>query len=62
MQYKKPVDPANEELRQIKAQQKARRQSPPKNPSLSDIYSMLSDVLENQARNENMLRELLARK
>lgn len=58
-----PVNPANEELRQIKARQKARQKiGKPQKVSLDDVYQMLSDVLENQARQENMLRELIARK
>ncbi|MCL6479557.1 MAG: hypothetical protein K6T65_14320 [Peptococcaceae bacterium] len=60
-EYRIPIDPASEELRQIKARQKERKVNPAKNPGLQEIYEMLSDVLENQARHENMLRELRAK-
>jgi len=56
------TDSAAEELRQIKFRQKARMEAGiPKNIDIKDIYQMNLDILENQARIENMLRELLAR-
>lgn len=47
------------ELEQIKQRQKERKQKGlPKNVTLEYVAQMLSDVLENQARTENILREL----
>lgn len=54
------VDPANEELRQIKARQKARKQAGiPAKVTNDMLYQVGLDILENQARQENMLKELL---
>lgn len=61
-EYRKPVNPINEELRQIKARQKARKQAgKPAKVTNEMLYEMQLDILENQARQENMLRALLAR-
>lgn len=60
--FHKPVDPMNEELRQIKARQKARKQAgTPAKVTNEMIYQMSLDILENQSRQENMLRELLVK-
>lgn len=57
-----PADPAAEELRQIKARQRARKKAgTPEKVTLEMLYEQNSDILENQARIENKLNELLAR-
>lgn len=54
-----PADPANEELRQIKARQKARKDAgTPAKITLEMIYEQNIDILENQARIENRLTRL----
>jgi len=57
-----PADKMREELDEIKARQKARKQAgiPPK-VTMEMLYEMQLDILENQARQENMLRALLSR-
>lgn len=61
-EYQKPVNLMNEELRQIKARQKVRKQAGiPAKVTNEMIYQQNMDILENQARQENMLRELLAK-
>jgi hypothetical protein len=56
-----PIDPANEELRQIKQRQKTRQGGGiPAKVTMEMIYQAQLDILENQARQENMLRKLLA--
>lgn len=58
-----PVDLKRLELDNIKARQKARKEAgTPKNVTLEMIYQAQIDILENQARQENMLWELLARR
>lgn len=55
-----PIDKMRVELDEIKNRQKVRKQAgKPVKVSNETIYEMLSDILENQARQENMLRELL---
>lgn len=57
------TDPAAEELRQIKSRQKARKQAgKPTKVTLEMIYEQNSDILENQARIENKLNELLSKR
>lgn len=54
-----PADPKRLELEQIKQRQKQRKQEGKPAKVANDIlYEMLSDVLENQARFENMLKKL----
>lgn len=55
--FQKPVNQSAEELRQIKARQRARKQAgKPAKVSNETLYEMLSDILENQARIENILK------
>jgi hypothetical protein len=55
--------PEEIELRTIKSRQKARMEAGiPKNVTPEMIYQAQMDILENQARQENLLRELLARR
>lgn len=57
-----PVDKMRVELDEIKTRQKARKQSgKPAKVTNEMLYEMQSDILENQARLENLLRELLAK-
>lgn len=49
-------DPMREELKQIKQRQKQRKeQGIPKNVTNTQLYEMLFDILENQARIMNYL-------
>jgi hypothetical protein len=58
-----PADQQRIALDEIKARQRVRKDAgTPKNLSLKDIYQAQLDILENQARQENMLREILARR
>jgi len=54
-----PVDNMRLELNQIKLRQKERKLNDTIKPTNKDIYEMLIDVLENQARIENMLNKLI---
>lgn len=57
--FRVPADPMRVELEQIKQRQKDRKaKGLPKNIANEYLAQMLSDVLENQARIENMLNEL----
>lgn len=48
---------------EIKSRQLARKQAGiPKNVTPEMIYQAQMDIIENQARQENLLRELLARR
>ena len=54
-----PVDNMRLELEEIKTRQKQRKSNNKSKPTNNDIYEMLIDVLENQARIENMLKLLI---
>jgi len=55
-----PIDNMRVELEEIKTRQKQRKQNDEFiKPTNKDIYNMLLDVLENQARIENMLKLLI---
>ena len=55
-----PIDNMRVELEEIKTRQKQRKQNDEFiKPTNNDIYEMLIDVLENQARIENMLKLLI---
>ncbi|MHB9004885.1 MAG: hypothetical protein ACYC6C_12655 [Coriobacteriia bacterium] len=55
-----PVDPMRQELEAIKARQKARKEAgTPTKVTLEMLYQAQVDILENQARQENMLKEIL---
>lgn len=57
-----PADPQRIALDEIKARQRARKEAgTPKNLTTEMIYQAQLDILENQARQENMLRELLVK-
>lgn len=56
------ADPMRLELEAIKKRQQARKEAgTPKNVTPEMIYQAQIDILENQAIQENLLRELLAR-
>lgn len=56
-------DPMRQELDVIKARQRARKEAgTPAKVTPEMLYEQNMDILENQARQENMLRELLARR
>lgn len=56
------TDPALQELDAIKARQKARKEAgTPAKVTPEMLYEQNMDILENQARQENLLRELLSR-
>lgn len=56
-----PVNPKEQELREIKARQLVRKAENSKKVTMDDIYQAQMDILENQARQENQLNKLLAR-
>lgn len=54
-----PVDSQRVELEEIKARQKARKGSgKPAKVTMEILYEMQMDILENQARQENWIKEL----
>lgn len=58
-----PINKMRIEADEIKARQKARKETGvPSKVSLGEIYQMGMDILENQARIENKLNELLSRR
>jgi len=58
-----PVDKQRVELDEIKARQKARKQAgKPAKVTNEILYEIQMDIMENQARIENKLNELLARR
>lgn len=57
--FKIPIDPFKQEHREIKARQRDRKtKGKPGKVSNEMLYEMLSDILENQARIENMLNKI----
>lgn len=56
------IDKMRVELDEIKARQKARKQAgTPAKVTIEMLYEMQMDILENQARQENMLKEMLGK-
>ena len=56
-----PADPMRVELDEIKARQQQRKHAGiPGTVKKTNLYQMLSDILENQARIENKLNQLLS--
>lgn len=61
--FHRPADPMRQELDAIKARQRARKAAgTPTKVTPEMLYEQNSDILENQAQQENMIRELLAKK
>ena len=56
-----PLNPKKQELREIKARQVDRKNNKPDKVTDDLIYQMLADILENQARFENALNEIIAK-
>lgn len=53
-------DPQRQELDAIKARQKARKEAGvPAQVTNKELYQMLSDILENQAKIENRLMKIM---
>ena len=52
---------SKEELKQIKQRQTERKDNKPSKVGNEELWQMGSDILENQARIENKLNELLSR-
>lgn len=58
-----PADPKRLELEAIKKRQQQRKQQEtPQKVTNEMLYEMLMDVLENQARHENWIKELMKNK
>lgn len=58
--FHRPADQARQDLAAIKARQKARKEAGvPAQVTNKELYQMLSDILENQAKIENMLTKIM---
>jgi hypothetical protein len=53
-----PASPSTIELREIKKRQLDRKQDPSKKVTNEELYQMLFDILENQARQENRIKAI----